>query len=248
MTNNLILKIQEILEENKAGFRKLPGTNLKNQQTGEIVYTPPQEYEVIVGLMNNLEEIINEDNVWPVDPLIKMAAVHFQFESIHPFYDGNGRTGRILNILYLVNKDLLRLPILYLSRYIIRHKGDYYRLLQNVRDHNDWQSWVIYMLDGIEKTSIETIQTINQIKSLMSDYKRSIRTQFPKIYSQDLLNNLFRHPYTKIEFIMNDLQVSRPTATQYLDKLSEAGLLEKVKKGRSNYYVNRGLVDIFMKP
>lgn len=248
MTNNLILKIQEILEENKAGFRKLPGTNLKNQQTGEIVYTPPQEYEVIVGLMNNLEEIINEDNVWPVDPLIKMAAVHFQFESIHPFYDGNGRTGRILNILYLVNKDLLRLSILYLSRYIIRHKGDYYRLLQNVRDHNDWQSWVIYMLDGIEKTSIETIQTINQIKSLMSDYKRSIRTQFPKIYSQDLLNNLFRHPYTKIEFIMNDLQVSRPTATQYLDKLSEAGLLEKVKKGRSNYYVNRGLVDIFMKP
>ncbi len=212
------------------------------------MYTPPQEYEVIVGLMNNLEEIINEDNVWPVDPLIKMAAVHFQFESIHPFYDGNGRTGRILNILYLVNKDLLRLPILYLSRYIIRHKGDYYRLLQNVRDHNDWQSWVIYMLDGIEKTSIETIQTINQIKSLMSDYKRSIRTQFPKIYSQDLLNNLFRHPYTKIEFIMNDLQVSRPTATQYLDKLSEAGLLEKVKKGRSNYYVNRGLVDIFMKP
>jgi Fic family protein len=248
LTNNLILKMQEILEENKAGFRKLPGTNLKNQQTGEIVYTPPQEYEVIVDLMNNLEKIINEDDVWPVDPLIKMAAIHFQFESIHPFYDGNGRTGRILNILYLVNKDLLRLPILYLSRYIIRHKGDYYRLLQNVRDYDDWQSWVIYMLDGVEKTSIETIQTINQIKSLMLDYKRGIRTQFPKMYSQDLLNNLFRHPYTKIEFIMNDLQVSRPTATQYLDKLSEAGLLEKVKKGRSNYYVNRGLVDIFMKP
>ncbi|MEO6760004.1 MAG: Fic family protein [Saprospiraceae bacterium] len=246
LTNNLLLEIQEILEENRAGFRKLPGTNLKNQQTGEVVYTPPQDYDSIVALMNNLEKMINDDEAWPVDPLIKMAALHFQFESIHPFYDGNGRTGRILNILYLVNKDLLRLPILYLSRYVIRHKSDYYRLLQGVRDHGDWQSWIIYMLDGVETTARETIATVTNIKNLMQDYKHRIRAQLPKIYSQDLLNNLFRHPYTKIEFVMQDLQVGRITATRYLDRLQEAGFLEKQKIGRSNFYLNRPLLQLFL--
>lgn len=246
LTNNLLLEVQAILEENRAGYRKLPGTALKNQQTGETVYTPPQDYDNILVLMNNLEEIVNNDEAWSVDPLIKMAALHFQFESIHPFYDGNGRTGRILNILYLVNKDLLRLPILYLSRYIIRHKGDYYRLLQGVRDHGDWQSWMLYMLDGVEATARETIATVTNIKSLMQDYKHRIRSEFPKIYSQDLLNNLFRHPYTKIEFVMNDLGVSRPTASTYLANLCKGGFLEKQKRGNSNYYINTPLLRIFL--
>jgi Fic family protein len=246
LTNKLILEIQEILEENRAGFRRVPGTALKNQQTGHVVYTPPQDYDTIVNLMNNLEKIINDDGAWPVDPLIKMAALHFQFESIHPFYDGNGRTGRILNILYLVNKDLLQLPILYLSRYVIRHKSDYYRLLQGVRDHGDWQSWIVYMLDGIETTARETIETVSHIKTLMQDYKHRIRSEFPKMYSQDLLNNLFRHPYTKIEFVINDLQVSRLTATRYLEKLSESGFLEKQKIWRTNYYINQPLLQLFL--
>lgn len=248
LTNNFILEIQERLEENRAGFRKLPGTALKNQQTGEVVYTPPQDFDTIVSLMSNLEKIINDDTIWPVDPLIKMAVIHFQFESIHPFYDGNGRTGRIINILYLVEKGLLSLPILYLSRYIIRRKGDYYRLLQQVRDKSDWESWVLFMLDCVEQTARESIVTIYQIKNLMLDYKHRIRTHLPKIYSQDLLNNLFRHPYTKIEFVMQDLGVSRLTATRYLEKLTEKGYLEKHKLGRSNFYINQPLLLIFTSP
>lgn len=246
LTNNFILEIQQHLEGNRAGFRKLPGTALKNEQTKEVIYTPPQDPDAIVSLMSNLERVINDDAYWQVDPLIKMAAIHFQFESIHPFYDGNGRTGRIINILFLVENDLLRLPILYLSRYIIRNKGNYYRLLQRVRDHGDWESWVLFMLDSVEQTARESIQTINNIRDLMMDYKHRIREQSPKMYSQDLLNNLFRHPYTKIEFVMNDLRVSRLTATRYLDKLTANGFLEKHKLGRSNYYINRPLLNVFL--
>ena len=246
LTNNFILEIQQLLEGNRAGFRKLPGTALKNEQTKEVIYTPPQDYDTIVSLMSNLERIINDDTFWPIDPLIKMAAIHFQFESIHPFYDGNGRTGRIINILFLVEQDLLRLPILYLSRYIIRNKGNYYRLLQRVRDEGDWESWVIFILDSVEQTARESIQTINKIRDLMLDYKHRIREQFPAMYSQDLLNNLFRHPYTKIEFVVNDLRVSRLTATRYLDKLTTSGFLEKHKLGRSNYYINQPLLNIFL--
>ena len=248
LTNNFILEIQEQLEENKAGFRKLPGTSLKNQATGEVIYTPPQNYDSIVGLMSNLERIINDDEFWQIDPLIKMAILHFQFESIHPFYDGNGRTGRIINILFLVQKDLLRLPVLYLSRYIIRHKSDYYRLLQKVRDDGDWESWILFMLDSVEQISRETISTINQIRELMIGYKHRIRKDFPTMYSQDLLNNLFRHPYTKIEFLMHDLRVSRLTATRYLERLSDNNFLEKHKLGRSNYYINQPLLNIFVSP
>ncbi len=174
-----------------------------------------------------------------------MAVIHHQFESIHPFYDGNGRTGRIINILYLVLNELLDLPILYLSRYIIRHKSDYYRLLQKVRDTGDWEEWILYMLDGVEQTARETILLIGNIKTLMQDYKMRIRKEFPRMYSQDLLNNLFRHPYTKIEFLMNELLVSRLTATKYIDALVEKGFLEKQKIGRSNFYINMPLYNLF---
>jgi len=245
LTTNHIIEIQHILEQNDAGFRKLPGTSLVNQATGESIYTPPQEYDQIVALIDNLVKFMNNAIESDLDPLIKMAIIHHQFESIHPFYDGNGRTGRILNILYLVIHDLLDLPILYLSRFIINNKADYYRLLQHVRDTGQWEEWIIYMLSGVEQTAKETIVLITTIRTMMMDYKVRLRQTLPKLYSQDLLNNLFRHPYTKIEFVMKELMVSRLTATKYVDLLVENGFLVKEKIGRSNFYINVPLFKLF---
>ncbi len=244
ITNNTILHIQELIEGNTAGYRKLPGTKLLNNTTGEVVYTPPQDYETIVSLMNDLEIFINDDQGIEIDPLVKMAIVHHQFESIHPFYDGNGRTGRIINILFLVQKNLLELPVLYLSRYIILHKNDYYRLLQKVRETGEWEEWILYMLNGIEQTAKESIILISHIKKLMQDYKEVIRKKLPKIYSQDLLNNLFKYPYTKIEYIEKDLDVSRSTAIRYLRELEKLQLLKKQKIGRDNFYINQPLFNL----
>ena len=246
LTNRIILQIQEVLEENTAGFRKLPGTALKNAATGETIYTPPQDFDTINRLMANLEHFMDDPAICDYDPLIKMAIIHFQFESIHPFYDGNGRTGRIINILYLILEKLQTLPILYLSSYIIKHKSDYYRLLQEVREKNSWEEWVLFMIDGIEVTSRETIDLIIKIRELMMTYKNRLRDNY-KFYSQDLLNNLFKHPYTKIEFVVNDLNVSRLTAANYLNKLDEDGLLKKEKLGTGNYYINEPLVELLTK-
>jgi Fic family protein len=243
-TNNQILEIQANIENNNAGLRKLPGTNLKNDLTGETVYIPPQHHEDIVRLMNNLEQYINNDSTSLVDPLIKMAVIHYQFESIHPFYDGNGRTGRIINILYLVYKGLLDIPVLYLSKYIIRKKSDYYRLLQEVRDKDNWEEWILFMLQGIIETSSETVSLIQSIRILMQDYKIRIREKY-KFYSQDLLNNLFFHPYTKIEFLERDLRIHRQTASKYLEELVEGGFLELEKRGKNHFYINRKLYELF---
>jgi Fic family protein len=244
ITANHILKIQSVLENNQAGYRRFPGTVLKNIQTGEVVFTPLQDYDEIVSAMSNLVAFINNEVPCDADPLVKMAVIHFQFESIHPFYDGNGRTGRIINILYLILNSLLQMPILYLSRYIIDHKSQYYHLLQDVREKQEWESWILFMLDGIEKTSLDTISLIIEIKKLMMDYKHRIRSGY-KFYSQELINNLFRHPYTKIEFIQKELEVSRITASAYLNRLAEDGLLTKRKLGVGNYYVNEPLVKLF---
>lgn len=175
-----------------------------------------------------------------------MAIIHHRFETIHPFYDGNGRTGRIINILYLVKEGLLELPILYLSRYIIQYKGEYYHLLQQVREDANWEPWLLFILKGVEETSKQTLQLISGIKLLMQEYKNKIRTQLPKIYSQDLLNNLFKHPYTKIDFLEKDLGVTRQTASIYLHKLCDIGLLNKLKIGKSNYYMNDALYKLFL--
>lgn len=244
LTNNHILQIQDSIEENRAGFRKLPGTELKNDKTGEVVYTPPQHPDEILRLMDNLEQFINDNSLCDWDPLIKMAVIHHQFESIHPFYDGNGRTGRIINILYLVKEDLLKIPILYLSRYINQNKSLYYSLLQKVRTEGAWIEWIIFILDGIEITSLQTINQIHGIRLLMQKHKQRMRSELPKIYSQDILNNIFRHPYTKIDFIMSDLKVTRITATRYLDELARIGLLDKQKIGRDNYYINIDLYEL----
>ncbi|MCK5147897.1 Fic family protein [bacterium] len=243
LTQNHILEIQSALENNQAGFRRLPGTELKNDQTGETVYVPPQNPDAIIKLMSNLEKIINEDDFFDIDYLVKMAVIHYQFESIHPFYDGNGRTGRIINVLYLVSKGLLDIPVLYLSRYIVQNKAEYYRLLQGVRDSEDWEAWILYVLDGVEQTSKQTIDVIHQISAALIDYKHRIRREF-RFYSQDLINNLFCHPYTRIDSLQHDLKVSRLTATKYLNELGEAGFLHKEKIGRNNYYVNKALFQI----
>jgi Fic family protein len=246
LTANHMLAIQAELEQNHAGFRKLPGTTLQNQH-GAVVYTPPQDPAQVVALMSDLERFINDDGAFNADPLIKMAITHHQFESIHPFYDGNGRTGRIVNVLYLVNKGLLNIPVLYLSSAIMRSKPDYYRLLQAVREQADapelWQEWVLYLLAAVETTAEQTIRTVTDIKAALLDYKHRIRAGF-KFYSQDLINNLFMHPYTKIDFVERDLKVSRLTATKYLDALAAAGFVQRVKVGRSNYYVNVALNSI----
>lgn len=239
---NDILQMQAIIEPDRAGIRKIPGTIIGNAETGEVVYTPPQHPDEIIELLDNLVTYINDDQLSELDPLIKMALIHHQFESIHPFYDGNGRSGRIINILYLVKNDLLDLPILYLSRYIVRTKTEYYRLLQSVRDENDWQSWVLYIIKGIEETAKETIEFINQIRTLVLETKRRMRSDLPKIYSQDLLNNLFFHPYTKVQFVVDQLGVSRITATRYLNLLAEHGFVSKHKMGRTNFYVNEPLL------
>ena len=243
LTNNYIVQIQEVLEQNKAGFRKLPGTALKNTTTGETIYTPPQHPDDIERLMSNLEKFINDPTISDLDPLIKMAIIHFQFESIHPFYDGNGRTGRIINILYLILQNLQTLPVLYLSNYIIKHKSDYYRLLQKVREENDWEEWLLFMVEGVRVTAKETILLIQKIKELMMQYKNKLRDNY-KFYSQDLLNHLFQHPYTKIDFLAKDLSISRITAANYLNKLAEDGLLKKNKLGTGNYYVNKSLFEL----
>lgn len=239
LTCNQIINIQAELERNNAGFRKLSGTTLKDT-LGKVVYTPPQSEDDILRLMRDLEIFINDENRFVSDPLIKMALIHHQFESIHPFYDGNGRTGRIINVLYLLKAGLLDIPVLYLSRYIVLHKMDYYRLLQSVRDEDNWEEWVLFMLSAVEHTAHQTISTVKAIKEALTDYKYRIRQQH-KFYSQDLINNLFTHPYTKIDFIIKDLNVTRVTATSYLEALAESGFIEKRKISRSNYYINIAL-------
>lgn len=247
LTNNAIIEMFQVLKRSTEGFRAVPGTALKNEATGALVYVPPQSHGEIVAHMTALERFINDDAASDLDPLVKMALIHHQFESIHPFSDGNGRIGRIINVLYLTRVGLLEIPILYLSRYITTHKADYYRLLQAVRDESAWEPWLLYMLQAVSKTSTQTLDLIEGMRSLMADYKRRLRAHPSVRYSQDLLNNLFRHPYTRIEFIQADLGVTRQTAAKYLDQLAESGFVEKHQQGRNNYYVNTPLIELFMR-
>jgi len=250
LTNNMVIAMFQILKRTDEGFRATPGTALKNDQTGEMVYVPPQEGEAVRAHMAALERFINEDAASALDPLVKMAIIHHQFESIHPFSDGNGRLGRIINMLYLTHSGLLDVPVLYLSRWITGRKGEYYRLLQAVRDGRGaaeaWEAWLLYMVSGVGETAKGTLALIEGMRTLMADYKQRIRAEHPKIYSQDLLNNMFRHPYTRIDYVERELNVSRPTATKYLDTLAGTGFLDKQRIGRNNYYMNQRLVALFV--
>lgn len=237
-----IEEIQAKIAPNKPK-RKVPGTVLKNTLTKELVYTPPQNINDINNLLSNLEKYINESEFHNIDSLIKMPIIHFQFESIHPFYDGNGRTGRLINILYLVKEGLLDIPVLYLSSYIIKNKQQYYFLLQDVRDNNNWENWIVWLLNGVEQTSSETIIVVNRIKSLMDEYKIKIKENF-NFYSHELINILFKHPYTKIDYLAEELGIHRNTAANYLNAIADFGLINKIKKGKSNYYMNDALLEI----
>ena len=240
-TTNDIKQIQSIISPNHP-IRKLPGTNLRNSKE-EIVYTPPQNLEEIKKLLENLEEYINNSNFHNIDSLIKMPIIHYQFESIHPFYEGNGRTGRLINVLYLVQQKLLDIPVLYLSSFVIRNKAMYYKLLQEVRTKGNWEDWIIWMLNGVEETSKETMYVVNNIKILMDDYKTKIKSNFG-FYSHELINTLFKFPYTKIDFLAKEIKVHRNTASSYLNILTEHKLVAKIKIGTSNYYLNEPLFDI----
>lgn len=243
LTTNMIIEIQQFIEENHAGIRKLPGTVLKNETTGEVIYTPPSGEQEIRDLMSNLEKYINDDYD-QLDLLVKLAVVHFQFESIHPFYDGNGRTGRIINVLYLVLKELLDSPILYLSKYIIRNKSAYYRLLQEVRTEGNWEEWILFMLDGIEQTAEETLALVKKINRVVEQTIEDIRSAAPKIYSKELVDLLFFEFYTKISYIEEGLHVSRKTASGYLRSLEEMGFLISNKIGKEKIYLNKRLFDV----
>jgi len=247
LVNSTILEIQRIIENNTAGFRTQAGTTLINNQTGDVVYTPPQTGEEVIHLMSELEQFINNSELSDYDVLVKMALIHHQFESIHPFYDGNGRTGRVLNILYLTKSNILSSPILYLSRFINKNKSEYYRLLQEVRDTGSWETWLIYMMQALEETARETSSTLRGVIELMKEFKFVIKKELPKIYSHELINNLFKHPYTKNEFVIQELNVHRNTASKYLEALVAIGLLFKHKIGKENYYLNKKLYELLAK-
>lgn len=239
--NHLIIQdIQKELEKNNAGYRRIPGTFIRNMNTGDIVHTPPQDHATILDLMNQLLVFMHADD--DIDPLIKMALIHHQFESIHPFYDGNGRTWRIVNILYLIQQKLLDLPILYVSGYIIRTKSEYYRLLQDTREKNTWEAWILYMLDAIIDTSEHTIALIKDISSMMTEVKHELKKHCD-FYSQDLVNLLFTHPYTKIDVVAKTLWVTRQTASKYLQKMVSIDLVSKHTLGKSLYFVHNALFE-----
>lgn len=239
-----IIEIQKVLEGNDAGMRSQSGTVLKNEQSGEVVFMPPQHPQTIQALMDNLEHYINTPKLDDLDALIKMAIVHYQFEAIHPFYDGNGRTGRIVNILFLMLSGLLEIPILYLSSYIIKNKSEYYRLLRAVSSKGAWQEWVLYMLDGVEQTAQKSIVLINAINATMQESKEVIVKALPKLYSKELLELLFKHPYTKINFLVEELGITRKTAASHLKALEEIGILVSEKKGREVYFINKRLFEL----
>lgn len=246
--NGTLISMFQLLKSSNDAFRTSGGTVLKNERTGVTVFVPPQDGESVLSHMQALERFINDDSGDDLDPIVRMALIHHQFESIHPFSDGNGRIGRILCVLYLVQAGLLDSPVLYLSRYINRNKGDYYRLLQAVRDEtpNDkaWQAWVGFMLQGVAETARRAVRLVGDMRTLMATTKRRMRDELPKLYSQDLLNNLFRHPYTRIEFVQRDLNVTRQTAARYLRQLAGAGLVREHSQGKHLYFINAPLIDL----
>ncbi|MGL1904334.1 MAG: Fic family protein [Fibrobacterales bacterium] len=232
-------KIQSILIGNNAGIRKTPGAQLINDTTNKIVYTPP-EPQYLSNMVSNVIEFFNTCD----STLINLAILHFQFESIHPYYDGNGRTGRLLNILYLMSKDFLDVPILYLSSFITRNKAEYYRLLNDVNINETWEQWILYILQGIKVVSEETTKKVQKIKITLDDMIEKIRTEKPRIYSKELVETLFENPYCKIEFITRNTGVERKAAARHLDQLTDLGLLTKTKIGKENIFINDSLMAI----
>lgn len=242
LSTNMFVEIQAIIEGNRAGIRSQGGTKLINDTTGEIVYTPPSTETEIRNLLGNLEQFINHSD--DLDPLIKLAVIHYQFESIHPFYDGNGRTGRIINELYLVMKGLLDSPILYLSKYILSTKEAYYRLLNYIQNEGKWDDWIIYILKGIQFTSEESLKILKEMNVLIEETSLEIKTKHPKMYSKELVEILFSEFYTRIGNVEQGLNVTRKTASNYLNELTDSGILTVKIKGKDKLFVNQRLVQL----
>jgi len=243
LTTNLLIQILRTIKKNQAGIRNIPGTKIANDRTGEVIYTPPEGEGVIREKLKNLEEYIHSEN--KIDPLIKLAVIHYQFESIHPFSDGNGRTGRILCILYLIQQSLLELPVLYLSQYIINRKSDYYRLLREVTEKSQWEPWVLYMLEAVENTAVQTKQKIIAIRDMMEQTRILAKEKLPsRVYSKELIELLFKQPYTKVQFLVDEGLAERKTAADYLKTLETKGFIQSKKLGKELLYLNQKLYDL----
>jgi len=244
LTTPLFEELAQITTNTTERVRKFSGTKLQNPLSREIIYTPPEGEKIIRDKLANLEQFIySEKNL---DPLIKMAILHYQFEAIHPFSDGNGRVGRILNILYLIHEGLLSLPILYLSRFIIENKRDYYLGLQNVTKEEAWEPWIMFMLEGITYTALRTKNTLLKILKLFEETSKLIQTQLPKIYSKDLVELIFRQPYCRIAFLESAGIARRQTASVYLKELERIGVLRGIKAGREWYFIHEALYKILI--
>jgi Fic family protein len=245
---NDLIAVQETIEQNRGGIRKVGGTQIQNAITKETVWTPPQTEQEIRDHLHNLEQFINDERLSDLDPLVKMAFIHYQFEVIHPFYDGNGRTGRILNVLYLVLNDLLDSPILYLSAYILENKSEYYRLLREVNaDINNYPEWVLFILKGIEVTAQRTNAVVHEIVEAMDQIKDIIKNKAPKVYSRDLVDAIFYEPITRIDYVAESINVSRQTASKYLSTLEEMGVMHLLTVGREKIYLNNALYEIMVR-
>lgn len=231
-----IVEVCHVIKGIELGIRTTPGTKLVNHVNGQVIYTPPEGSELLRKLLRNLDEFIHRDD--GIDPLIKMAVMHYQFEAIHPFIDGNGRTGRILNLLYLINAGVLEIPILYLSGYIIRHKADYYRLLLEVTAKGHWEEWICFILCAVEKTALWTVQIISNILSLMQKLTATLRTQSPQLYSRELVEVLFTQPYCRIVNLVDAGIAKRQTASHYLNELTKMNVLRQIQSGREKLFIN----------
>ena len=246
LTTNLFIRLVQTIKENQAGIRAVPGTVIQNTKTGAILYTPPEGESVVREKLKNLEKYIHADD--ETDPLIKIAVIHYQFEAIHPFSDGNGRVGRIINSLYLVARQLLDVPILYLSKHIIDTKNDYYKLLRAVTAKAEWENWVLYMLDAIQTTAVETREKVVAIRKLMDQTLEAGRVKLPaKMYTKELIELLFRQPYTKVQHVVDAGIAERKTAAVYLRELEKAGILRSHKSGREVLFLNVKLFQLLSK-
>ncbi len=243
LTTNVFIEIYRKIKATDAGIRNTPGTRIQNSK-GEILYTPPDNENVIREKLKNLEEFIH-DKEDKIDPLIKTALIHYQFEAIHPFTDGNGRTGRVINVLYLIQQNYLEYPVLYLSNYIIENKKDYYELLRGVTEKHEWQPWIIYMLNSIKDTSEKAAKKIIQIKELYEKTVIEAKEQLPsRVYSKELIEVIFTQPYSKVEFIVNAGIAKRQTTAEYLKELEKINILKSKKVGKEVLYLNLRLYEL----
>ena len=246
LSTNLFLSIVQTIKKNRAGIRRIPGTTIANTTTGEVIYTPPEGETIIRDKLKNYEEFIHAED--HIDPLIKLALIHYQFEAIHPFYDGNGRTGRIINILFLVFHRLLEFPVLYLSKFLIEHKNDYYRLLRQVTAKGLWEPWILFILKAVEETALYTRERILAIRTLMIETMERSRKDLPaRVYSKELIELLFRQPYTKGQFLVDEGIAKRQTAAEYLRELDKIGILKSHKIGKETLYLNVKLYELLSK-